>query len=307
MKNLVVLGDVNLDIIFSEMEELPALGHEIEAGNCTFKPGGSAANVAMMLALNSHPVRFFGEVGRDWAGRLVMDGLRGYGLNVDGVSLSEKAPTGITVSLTYPGDRMYVTFPGTTGDTALQHAGRGCLKGGVHLHLASFFLMRGMRKQMGRLLRKAKAAGVNTSLDPGGDPSGAWDISDLEDSLQYVDFLLPNADEIRGLTGRDDLVGALSAFPESARCIVVKAGGEGALTRYHGSIERHRGFAVDVVDTTCAGDCFDAGFLYGWLRGEDIKRCVWWGNLFGAQAVSTLGLPDRTIEVFLRKRGLKSP
>jgi sugar/nucleoside kinase (ribokinase family) len=304
MKSLATLGDVNLDIILGDMEKLPALGHEIEAGNCIFKPGGSAANVAMMLALNGIPVRFFGEVGRDWVGRFVMDGLQSYGLDVKGVAFSDKESTGVTVSLTYPGDRMYVTFPGTTADTTLQHSGCSFLQGCAHLHLASFFLLGGMRKQMGSLLQNAKKAGLTTSLDPGGDPSGTWDISDIEDYLEYVDFLLPNADEIRGLTAHEDLEGALSVFPESARCIVVKAGSEGAHTRCRGRIEHHRGFGVDVVDTTCAGDCFDAGFLYGWLRGEDIPRCVRWGNLFGAQAVSSLGLPDRTIDAFLREKAI---
>ena len=317
MKDLVVFGDVNLDIILSDMDTLPALGHEIEARRCVVKPGGSAANVSMMLALNGHPVRFYGEVGQDQAGSLVREGLRMYGLNVDGVHVSDRGSTGITVSLTYPRDRMYITYPGTTSTTELQHAKHAkhakygkhgkhqILQGDGHLHLASFFLLRGLQKQVGALLRNARAAGMSVSLDPGGDPTDNWDISDLEDSLQFIDVLMPNADEIRGLTGLRNLEKALAAFPESVQCIVVKAGSEGAIVRYRGEIERHGGFKVDVQDTTCAGDCFDAGFLHGWLRGEDLGRCVRWANLFGAQAVSVLGLPDQEIDDFIRERELQ--
>jgi sugar/nucleoside kinase (ribokinase family) len=187
--------------------------------------------------------------------------------------------------------------------TELKQAQQEILQGGGHLHLASFFLLRKLQNQVVELLRKAKAAGMSVSLDPGGDPSDTWDISDLEDSLQFIDVLMPNADEIRGLTGLKDPEKALSAFPESVQCIVVKTGSEGALVRYRGEIERHRGFEVDVLDTTCAGDCFDAGFLHGWIRGEDLGRCVRWANMFGAQAVSVLGLPDQEIDVFIRERG----
>jgi sugar/nucleoside kinase (ribokinase family) len=256
----------------------------------------------MMLALNGHPVRFYGEVGQDQAGILVREGLRTYGMNVDGVHVSDRGSTGITVSLTYPRDRMYITYPGTTSTTELEQGWHEVLQGGGHLHLASFFLLKGLRKRAGALLRKAKAAGMSVSFDPGGDPSDTWDISDLEDSLQFIDVLMPNADEIRGLTGLQDLENALSAFPESVQCIVVKAGSEGAFIRYRGEIERHRGFKVDVQDTSCAGDCFDAGFLHGWLRGEDLRRCIRWANLFGAQAVSVLGLPDQKIDVFIREQ-----
>jgi sugar/nucleoside kinase (ribokinase family) len=169
----------------------------------------------------------------------------------------------------------------------------------THLHLTSYFLQDSLRGEVGNILRRAKTAGMSTSLDPGGDTNGRWDISDLKEHLQFLDYFMPSRDEIRAMTGREGLHAALRAFPEEVQTIIVKAGDHGALTRYHGEIEEYPAIPVTVVDTTCAGDCFDAGFLFGLYRGESFKSAVQRGLQFGAQAVSTLGLPSKDIDQFL--------
>jgi len=305
MKDIIVLGDLNLDIILSGIENTPSFGHEIVAKNCTMKPGGSAANVAMILALNGCPVSFYGEVGRDKAGEFVVEGLQSYGLSVENLVFSDAVSTGLTISLTYPEDRMYITHPGTVASFSTEHFRQNCMQNGVHFHLSSYFLMEGLRKGVGPLLRRAREAGMSTSLDPGGDPTGTWDLGGLDGCLQYLDYFMPSSDELLGIMGSRDLEEALVRFPDTVRCVVVKEGQNGAITRYGGRIERHPPVKVKVVDTTCAGDCFDAGFLYGLSRGEDVSRCVRWGNLFGAQAVSLVGLPDITIDEFLKKIGMQ--
>jgi sugar/nucleoside kinase (ribokinase family) len=299
MKTTIVLGDINLDIILSDLQHMPSFGREIEARGCTMKPGGSAANVAMMLALNDCPVRFFGQVGHDRAGAFIADELRTAGLSTDTLIFSNQKPTGLTVSLTYPNDRMYITYPGITEMMNLEGLCDSYIQDGAHLHLASYFLLKNFRGQMGGLLKRAKEEGMSTSFDPGGDPAGEWDLGDLEGYLHYIDYFLPNADEMMGITGCSDIREALRGFFESVRCIVVKAGAGGAIGRLDGNIDCFPQCAVDVIDTTCAGDCFDAGFLYGLTRGEAFTRCVQWGNFFGAQAVSTLGLPAQKIDDFL--------
>jgi sugar/nucleoside kinase (ribokinase family) len=293
------MGDINLDIILSDVQHMPELGREIEARGCTMKPGGSAANVAMMLALNGCPVRFYGQVGRDRAGDILAEGLRTYGLSTDTLASSPRKPTGLTVSLTFPDDRMYVTYPGTTEIMGLGELEDTYVQPGAHLHLASYFLLKKLKSQMGGILKRAKKAGMSTSLDPGGDPAGEWDMGELEGYFSYIDYFMPNADEMMGMTGRRDTGEALRGFIDSVQCVVVKTGADGAAARCEGGIDAFPPYEANVIDTTCAGDCFDAGFLYGLSRGEEFKRCVQWGNRFGAQAVSSLGLPDRPIEDFL--------
>ena len=76
-----------------------------------------------------------------------------------------------------------------------------------------------------------------------------------------------------------------------ARGIVVKASAEGAFSRVDGRIEHHPGAMVPVVDTTGAGDSFNAGFLSAICAGGALRDAVRKGNEFGALAVSTIGLP----------------
>ncbi len=297
--NIHVLGDLNLDIILSGLEGLPSFGEETLASGCVMKPGGSAANVAIMLAVNDCPVRLFAQVGNDQAGKFLLQDLLTFGIDTETISISKQGATGLTVSLTFPKDRMYITHPGIVRTTSRKHLVDRYIEPHTHLHLTSYFLQAVLRREVGKILREAKTAGMSTSLDPGGDTNGQWDISDLREHLQFLDYFMPNSDEIRAMTDRDEVHAALRAFPEKAQATIVKAGAHGALTRYHGEIEEYPAIPVNVLDTTCAGDCFDAGFLFGLYRGETFQSAVQKGLQFGAQAVSTLGLPSEDIDHFL--------
>ena len=301
LSSIHVLGDLNLDIILSGLQDLPSFGMERIAAGCRVKPGGSAANVSIMLAINSCPVRLFAQAGNDEAGRLVLTQLEAYGLDTRSISISAAAATGVTVSLTYPEDRMYVTYPGSVAQTGVNDLARGFINNGSHLHLSSFFLQKSLRHDMCGMLREAKSVGMSTSLDPGGDTSDSWNISDMIDLLQYLDYFMPSSDEICAMTGKDNVHEALTAFPEAAGTVVVKAGARGALTRRGAAVETYPAIPVETVDTTCAGDCFDAGFLYGLYTGARFEQAIQKGLQFGAQAVTTLGLPSENIEQFLKE------
>ncbi len=294
MKTVIVLGDLNIDIILSGIEKYPAPGREILAKEHVIKAGGSAANVASMLAVNGCPVQLFSQAGSDPFGRYAVESLKKYGLNTDKITFSKKDATGITVSLTYPDDRIYITYTGAVASMRLEDIKHGYISRGSHLHLASYFLQKELRPSIGRLLKRAKKNGMSTSIDPGGDPSGEWVMSNLVECFQYLDWFLPNADEIKGMTGTGDIHRAVRDFP-CVKGLVVKTGPDGAITRYMGEIRHHPGYTVKITDTTCAGDCFDAGFLYGITTGRSFSEAVDLGNKFGARAVSCTGLPPGRI------------
>ena len=301
ISTIYVLGDLNLDIVLSGLEVLPSFGEERLATGCSMKPGGSAANVAIMLSINACPVRLFAQIGNDQAGEFLMQSIETYGIDTKTISSSTQEATGLTVSLTFPEDRMYITYPGSVRTTSLKQLVNRYIEQYAHLHLTSYFLQTSLKKDIGEVLRKATAAGMSTSLDPGGDTEGHWDISELKGYLSYVDYFMPNSDEICAMTGRKDVKAAIRVFPKEARVVIVKAGAHGALTRYNGEIEAHQAVPVNPVDSTCAGDCFDAGFLYGLYEGDTFQGAVQKGLQFGAQAVSSLGLPSVKIEHFLKE------
>jgi len=328
LRRIHVLGDLNLDLILSGMTELPVAGREILAREHRCKAGGSAANVAVVLALCGAPVRLYACVGRDAEGALALADLRRQGLRTSTVRRVDDCPTAVTVSLTYPQDRMYVTAPGTLGRTGLEGFKRGYLHTGAHLHLGSFFLQRQLRPSVASLLARAKRARMTTSLDPGHDPEGLWELGDLEAALSSLDWLLPNAAETCALAGTDRVEAALAVLGERFRKargspegavfglpegavfglpegavfglpegavfgIVAKAGAEGAWLWQDGRVTHVPAVPTTVVDTTCAGDCFDAGFLYALCSGRSAAEAVATGNRLGALGASCLGLPSR--------------
>ncbi|MBN1837709.1 MAG: hypothetical protein JW820_17765, partial [Spirochaetales bacterium] len=218
---------------------------------------------------------------------------------------------------------------------------KGYLRRGAHLHLASLFLQRRLRASVPGLLARAKRAGMTTSLDPGHDPEGLWELGELGAGLAYLDWLLPNASEACGLAGVGELQGALGRLgnrmrdarrearrdarrdarrntrgaprthgtPGDARAaggapfgIVAKEGSAGAWLWQDGGISHSPATRVAApLDPACAGDCFDAGFLHALCGGSTPEQAVAAGNRLGALAVSFLGLPPREQ---LRKGGL---
>jgi sugar/nucleoside kinase (ribokinase family) len=292
MREFIVLGDLNLDVVLSGMAAPPSFGKEILAQSCTMKPGGSAANAAMVLAMMGARVRLFSAVGADLHGELVLRGLGRCGLTARHIVRKADFATGVTVSLTYPKDRLLITHPAGIGGTRLKDLKPGYIRKGAHLHLCSYFLQAGLRPAVGGLLERAKGAGMSTSLDPGFDPDERWDLGELVPYFRFIDWFLPNAGEIQAVAGRTSLPQALAELNEDFEGVVVKAGAEGAYTRHAGDIRHFPPAAAEVVDTTCAGDCFDAAFLYRLAGGFPLEAAVGWANRIGARAASTEGLPS---------------
>jgi ribokinase len=116
-------------------------------------------------------------------------------------------------------------------------------------------------------------------------PSGSWD-SGLPALLEHVDVFLPNAMEAMSISRISDLEMAVGRLGERARFVVVKLGDQGAIAGHQGGVARSPALDAAVVDTTGAGDSFDAGFLAGFIAGEPLDRSLTLGNACGA--LSTL-------------------
>lgn len=295
MKEIVILGDLCWDVYLGGMKSFPEMGVEVFADDGSMKPGGSAANTAMVIAMCDCPVSLFSVVGDDSAGRRILQDLEGYGIKTEGITRLERQQTGFTVVLSYKEEkeRMLVTSPGTLSRARLRDFSPECLKNGAHLHLSSYFIQAGLAPDLGKLLEMAKLEGMSTSLDPGHDPAGVWDISGISPYLEYLDWFLPNKIEFLSISGGDDLVASLEKFSPKLPGIVVKAGSEGAYLRFgeDNCIVHCPPVPVDVVDTTCAGDAFNAGFLMALSIGDSPGAAVMSGNRFGSACSSVMGLP----------------
>lgn len=289
MKRILVAGELNVDLVFRDCQSFPAPGHEVLAEDALVVPGSSSMICAMGLARLGNPVAFAGKVGVDGWGGFCVSALQGGGIDVNAVRRDAALRTGITASFSTRSDRALVTFAGAIGALRADDIGDELLGNADHLHVSSYYLQSALRPQLKSLFVRARALGLSTSLDPGFDPARHWG-SEWHELLAEVDLFLPNDVELAGISGCDSVLDGLRALGNGRTCIVAKRGRDGCATLDRdGNLLESPAFALDAVDSTGAGDSFDAGFLHAWLRGLSLTEAMRWGNACGALSTRGVG------------------
>jgi sugar/nucleoside kinase (ribokinase family) len=253
--------------------------------------GGNGASTSYTLGILGVPVRLLATTGRDAFGDLLLARLARVGVDVSAVVRSE-APTPRTVALVNAGgDRFFLHRPGASREAFAQPLEFSpALVGNLsHFHLANPFALPHVRRQAGEVLRRARAAGLTTSVDTGWDQYGRW-MEDLGPCLPFTDLLFPNEDEAKNLTGLNDLEAAAARLRElGAGAVIVKRGAEGCDGFTDEGSFHVPAFAVQPRDTTGAGDCFVGAFLAALHRGRGWREAARFANAVGALSVEKLG------------------
>ena len=288
MKKILVAGDINVDLICSGYQTFPTPGREVLVDDFVMTLGGSSAICAMGLARLGNPVAFIGKVGADSWGDYCIETLRGAGIDVSGLARDPALRTGVTISITSARDRALVTFAGSVAALRAADVDAWALDDASHLHVSSFFLQQDLRPAFRRLFALAHSSGLGTSLDPGFDPTERWD-NDLLETLEAVDLLFPNEIELAAISGTTDLADGLRRMGNGRTRTVAKLGPRGCATLEKGALLEVPACTIDPVDTTGAGDSFDAGFLHAWLREQPLSECLRWGSACGALSTRGLG------------------
>jgi sugar/nucleoside kinase (ribokinase family) len=139
------------------------------------------------------------------------------------------------------------------------------------------------------LLALIHSNGCTVSLDVGWHEEWLGDPRSVA-LLPLIDVFLPNESEAARITGEPDVEQCLRRFESAgAKCVAVKLGMRGAAALMDGEINFVPAPKVTPVDTTGAGDCFDAGFLHAWLNDKPAIRCLATGNICGALSTECHG------------------
>ncbi len=258
--------------------------------------GGSAAIVACGLAQLGMRTSLAAVVGEDEFGGIVLKRLRAVGVDVSAITVDPERPTGLSVVLSEPHDRAILTLPGTIPALSADAVLEACRRlRPLHVHFASYFLLPSLAAELPALLDALAARGTTISLDTNWDPAEQW--TGLDEVLRRVDLFLPNREEAlaiasalggRSVTDLDEAGAALSAL--GCR-VIVKAGADGGLAFEDGArVASAPGLVLDVVDTTGAGDSFDAGYLAAFLGGAgDEGERLRWAAVAGSLSVRGQG------------------
>jgi sugar/nucleoside kinase (ribokinase family) len=272
--DVLVLGDANPDLVMRSAELEPAFGQQERlVDDALLTIGGSGAIFACGAARLGLRVAFVGSVGDDTFGHFLLGALAERGVDASRCAVDPQLRTGVTVVLSRGEDRAILTFLGAIEELRGHALDPGLLRSARHVHVSSYFLQRGLQEDLPELFRQARESGTTTSLDPNWDPSERWD-SALLSLLDVTDVFLPNSAEARGITGIDDIDVVAETLSEHGSLVAVKFGQGGGLAVADGRLVHVESVPVEVVDTTGAGDSFDAGFLAGYLHGWPIERCL---------------------------------
>jgi sugar/nucleoside kinase (ribokinase family) len=297
-------GNICFDMPVWPVEKL-AWGTTTWVETITESVGGNGANTSYALARLGVPVCLTGVVGSDAAGEKILSQLTAAGVDVSGIRRAD-LPTTSTVCVVHPsGNRLFLHRVGAS--TAVD-ADDVDLNGATasHFHLANPFALPKVRNQVSVLLRRAKAAGLTTSLDTGWDARGRW-MEDIAPGLPHTDLLFVNDSEAAMLSGHEDLeMAARSLLDRGARDLIVKVGARGCIVYTAGRRVEVPGFAAEVVDTTGAGDCFAGGFLAALHRKRSYPDAARFANAVGALNVQKIGAAQGVLAYDETEQWMKS-
>ncbi len=280
--DVIVVGELNVDLILNNIDSFPEMGKEKIARNMTLTLGSSSAIFASNLSSLGANVAFLGKIGNDSFGDLASDSLRAKNVNVDLIIRDGASNTGATIVLNYKEDRAMVTYQGAMNELTIKDISRETLQQAKHLHFSSCYLQPGIKKDIGKLFKMAKDSGLSTSFDMQWDPDEKWDIN-YKEVLPYVDIFLPNEQELLLLTKQNTIPDALKELSAEINNVVVKMGNKGSLLYSKGRTITKKAFVnKNVVDAIGAGDSFNAGFIFKFIKGSDLEECQEFGNLMGA-------------------------
>ncbi|KAA9158212.1 carbohydrate kinase family protein [Amycolatopsis acidicola] len=280
---VVVVGDAGLDVV-ARHENAIVQGGDSRA-SVRLAGGGAGANTALWLASTGVETTLIARVGDDAGGRLIRSELESAGVRCAFTVDEDAATCCVVVLVDKDGQRSMLPDRGANARFAPSDVLASALDGAAHLHLSGYVLLDPSSRPGGlAALAAAREAGLTTSVDPQAaalltDPAG------FLDDVRGADLLLPNADELRALAGSD----GPEALLDFVGAVAVTAGMEGARWVDGDGTVSVPAEPADCVDSTGAGDAFDAGVLSARLAGQSTVDALRAGVRLGAKAVGQVG------------------
>ena len=284
MEKVLVLGSINIDFV-SFVSRYPRPGETLVSNDFGIFQGGKGANQAIALAKLDVPTLILGKVGKDILSDFALSSLQESGVDTTGISNSQKNSSGsASIWVNAQGQNSIVIYPGANGevdeDFIIRHE--------KFFDDASWFLTQFEipLKSILLALKYAKKHGLKTVMDP----APAKKINN-DDIWGLVDYLLPNEIELKELTRTENILKAIHILKSrGVKEVIVKLGKQGAAYENKDKLITFPATPVEQrIDTTGAGDCFIAGFLYGMIQQRDISQAIKIANLTASYSIQKKG------------------
>lgn len=276
---LLCAGEAFEDLIFVGLDRIPGPGEEVKTDTFEATVGGGAVITAVAAARLGMTVDLLSALGPAAVTRLRKERVRITNLIRPGEAHA------ITAALSTTDDRAFVTFNGVNSKLEERLAKAIPKADAAHIHLCFYPHNCGLWTT---IVTRLRHKGITTSWDFGWNEPLTSDRG-LTDLIDALDFVFVNELEARLYTAEATLAGALTHWRQRKAIVIVKQGESGAMWLAPDRDIHFPAPRVTVVDTTGAGDSFNAGFLVAWLRGKSPAECLAAGNKVGAASTQRAG------------------
>jgi ribokinase len=309
-KPIVVVGSINTDLV-SVTKRIPVVGETVTGSDLQNHPGGKGANQAVAVARLGYPVRLIGRLGNDTFGAVLRTHLEEAGVDVTGVSTSDGASGVAMIAVSEQGENSIVLAPGANSKVTpedidanisiLRSAGMVLAQLEIPLETVEYLASICARENVPLIL----------------DPAPARDLS--PDIFKNIAWFTPNQTEAAFYLGDKHSESNSQPPAEMARVflsngcrgVVLKMGAHGTyLGTQAGLGSLVHAFSVNAIDTTAAGDAFNAGFATALMLGKSPLDSAVFAAAVAAISVTRMGaqpsMPSMSeVEAFMKDESLQ--
>lgn len=286
--DVYIYGDINIDLVLPRVATIPPQGEEWDVEKMDTFIGGGAALFLLGIGKLSLKGIFDGSVGDDLYGHWIISQLEAYGIDTRLLKVHQSLKTGISISFTDQKNRSFLTYRGTNGDIDLSKMNFDAARQAKLVHITGYHGRQNHQTYLKTLQALKKETDTKISFDLGWDESGEW-YEGIVELLPYIDVLFMNEEEALHYSRKQNPKEAAAYFGRLAKVVALKLGKAGSLAYENGQYFEAKGFEVEAVDTTGAGDSFNAGFIYGIIKTKDISQSLRIANACGALSVTAYG------------------
>ena len=302
MKNIVIAGSINMDIVF-QLYKYPQKGETVTGKNLSFIPGGKGANQARAISRLGGKVRLISKVGQDQFGEALLESLNKEGISTKSIKLSPRKTSGVAlIEVDKQAENKIIIIPGSNYDFSSKDLAQISLKDN-EIAISQFEIPKETVKEF---FSKAKKTGSITVLNPS-------PVSQIpHDLLRLVDYLIINEHEFAYLSKikqpqihAEVLTEVTNKIAGKNQVIIVTFGSKGSIAVKGQKIIKTPGFKVKAADTTGAGDAFLGAFSQALAERKGLNDALIFANATAALKVTKLGassMPYRKeVEKFMEK------
>jgi ribokinase len=304
-KPIIVVGSINTDLV-AVTKRLPAVGETVIGSDFQIHPGGKGANQAVAIARLGYPVHLIGRLGNDTFGAELRTYLENSGVDITGVSTSDGASGVAVIVVSARGENSIVLAPGANAKVTpedidanisiLRTAGLVLAQLEIPLETVEYLAQVCAREGVPLILDPAPAR----ELPPGIFKDIAWFTPNQTEAAFYLRDRLPESEP------QTPAAMATTLLSNGCRGVVLKMGADGTYLGAHGDVgSLVPAFSVDAIDTTAAGDAFNAGFATALMLGKSPLDSAVFAAAVAAISVTRTGaqpsMPDMAeVEEFMK-------